>query len=77
MEPQTGSSIAPLSCIFSALLGQRTGDLQGKSAERDFMSDQLWNGKSFRTQNILDNFNREGRAIDVVFLCQQRGSCAA
>jgi putative transposase len=41
------------------------------------MSDQLWNGKSFRTQNILDNFNREGRAIDVVFLCQQRGSCAA
>jgi hypothetical protein len=45
--------------------------------KRDFMSDQLWNGKSFRTLNILDDFNREGRAIDVDFLCQQRGSCAA
>ena len=31
----------------------------------DFMSDQLWNGKSFRTLNILDDFNREGLAIDV------------
>ena len=33
----------------------------------DFMSDQLWNGKSFRTLNILDDFNREGLAIDVDF----------
>jgi transposase InsO family protein len=33
----------------------------------DFMSDQLWNGKSFRTLNILDDFNREGLAIDVGF----------
>jgi putative transposase len=31
------------------------------------MSDQLWNGKSFRTLNILDDFNREGLAIDVGF----------
>ena len=28
------------------------------------MSDQLWNGKSFRTLNILDDFNREGLAIE-------------
>jgi putative transposase len=69
--------LPPSRAFFNALLGQRTGDLQGKSAERDFVSDQLWNGKLFRTLNILDNFNREGRAIDVVFLCQQRGSCAA
>ena len=33
----------------------------------DFMSDRLWNGKSFRTLNILDDFNREGLAIDVDF----------
>jgi putative transposase len=31
------------------------------------MSDQLWNGKSFRTLSILDDFNREGLAIDVDF----------
>ena len=29
------------------------------------MSDQLWNGKTFRTLNILDDFNREGLALDV------------
>lgn len=33
----------------------------------DFMSDQLWSGKSFRTLNVLDDFNREGLAIDVDF----------
>ena len=33
----------------------------------DFMSDQLWNGRSFRTLNIIDDFNREGLAIDVDF----------
>ena len=32
-----------------------------------FMTDQLWDGKSFRTLNILDDFNREGLAIDVDF----------
>ena len=37
------------------------------SLRGDFMSDQLWNGKSFRTLNILDDFNREGLAIDVDF----------
>ena len=33
----------------------------------DFMADQLWNGRSFRTLNIIDDFNREGLAIDVDF----------
>ena len=33
----------------------------------DFMADQLWNGKSFRTLNKIDDFNREGLAIDVAF----------
>lgn len=28
----------------------------------DFMSDQLEDGRSFRTLNVLDDFNREGLA---------------
>lgn len=31
----------------------------------DFMSDQLSSGKSFRTFNVLDDYNREGLGIDV------------
>jgi putative transposase len=33
----------------------------------DFMSDLLRDEKSFPTMNILDDFNREGLAIDVNF----------
>jgi putative transposase len=33
----------------------------------DFMSDGLSNGRSFRTFNVIDDFNREGLAIDVDF----------
>ena len=31
----------------------------------DFMSDQLVSGKSFRTFNVLDDYNREGLSIEV------------
>ncbi len=31
----------------------------------DFMSDQLADGRSFRTLNVLDDFNREGLGIEV------------
>ena len=31
----------------------------------DFMSDQLADGRSFRTLNVLDDYNREGLAIEV------------
>ncbi|NWG92814.1 MAG: IS3 family transposase [Parvularculaceae bacterium] len=31
----------------------------------DFMADQLGDGRSFRTLNVLDDFNREGLAIEV------------
>lgn len=33
----------------------------------DFMADQLIDGRSFRTLNVLDDFNREGLAIEVDF----------
>ncbi len=31
----------------------------------DFMADQLSDGRSFRTLNVLDDFNREGLSIEV------------
>ncbi len=33
----------------------------------DFMADQLADGRKFRTLNVLDDFNREGLAIEVDF----------
>jgi putative transposase len=33
----------------------------------DFMADQLGDGRSFRMLNVLDDFNREGLAIEVDF----------
>lgn len=33
----------------------------------DFMADQLVDGRSFRTLNVLEDFNREGLAIEVDF----------
>ena len=32
------------------------------------MANQLWNGKSFRTFNTIDNFKREGLDVDADFL---------
>jgi len=40
----------------------------------DFMSDFLKNGRSMRTFNVLDDYNRESLAIDVdISLPTQRG----
>jgi len=33
----------------------------------DFTSDALWDGRSFRTFNVVDDFNREALAIEVDF----------
>lgn len=33
----------------------------------DFMADQLADGRSFRTYNVIDDFNREGLGIEVDF----------
>ena len=33
----------------------------------DFMSDALWGDRRFRTFNVVDDFNREGLAIEVDF----------
>jgi putative transposase len=38
-----------------------------QSLRGDFMADQLGNGRSFRTLNVLDDFNREGLGIEVDF----------
>ncbi|AGI66942.1 putative IS3-family transposase [Octadecabacter antarcticus 307] len=38
-----------------------------QSMRGDFMADQLADGRSIRTLNVLDDFNREGLCIDVDF----------
>jgi len=42
-------------------------DTPNKTWSMDFISDRLGDGRSFRLLNILDDFNREGLAIDVDF----------
>ena len=42
-------------------------ELPNRVWSMDFMADQLADGRSFRTLNILDDFNREGLAIEIDF----------
>jgi len=42
-------------------------DSPNETWSMDFMADQLADSRSIRTQNVLDDFNREGLCIDVDF----------
>lgn len=42
-------------------------DVPNQTWSMDFMADQLADGRSFRTLNVLDDFNREGLGIEVDF----------
>lgn len=42
-------------------------DLMNQSWSMDFIHDQLADGRSFRLFNVIDDFNREGLAIDIDF----------
>ena len=42
-------------------------DAPNQTWSMDFMADQLADGRSFRTLNVLDDFNREGLGIEVDF----------
>ncbi|MEJ8472456.1 IS3 family transposase, partial [Roseibium algae] len=42
-------------------------DAPNETWSMDFMADQLEDGRSMRTLNVLDDFNREGLAIEVDF----------
>ena len=42
-------------------------DLPNDTWSMDFMADQLADGRSIRTLNVLDDFNREGLCIEVDF----------
>lgn len=51
-------------------------ELPNEMWSMDFMADQLGDGQSFRSLNVLDAVNREGLAIEGTSPCQQRASCA-
>jgi putative transposase len=42
-------------------------DAPNETWSMDFMADQLADGRSIRTLNVLDDFNREGLSIEVDF----------
>jgi putative transposase len=49
------------------MLIQAVPDVPNDTWSMDFMADQLADGRSIRTLNVLDDFNREGLCIEVDF----------
>jgi len=43
----------------------RVSDAMNVCWSADFMSDTLWDGRRFRTFNVVDDFNREALAIEI------------
>jgi putative transposase len=41
----------------------------------DFMSDALWDGRRFRTFNVIDDFNREALAVEIDTGISARAGC--
>lgn len=41
------------------------GESINSSWSADFMSDSLWDGRRFRTFNVVDDFNREGLGVEI------------
>ena len=39
----------------------------------DLISDSLFCGQFFRTFNVVDDFNREARAIEIALACRRPG----
>ena len=52
-------------------------DAPNQTWSMDFMADQLADGRSFRTLNVLDDFNREGLALKWTSHCLPCVLCAA
>jgi hypothetical protein len=73
LEPQAGTS-----CVLPPETEQKTvadkmssplmvPEAMNECWSADFMSDALWDGRRYRTFNVVDDFNREALLIEIDF----------